>query len=64
MRPEATARSDEIGVVVNAPQDSDRLAIAWSATSTSVSGVIKGTAETRLSDQPVLLDDIEHDLGI
>ena len=62
LRPVESIDSVELGILVDAPQDSSHLAITWSATSTSVNGVHQGVREIPLAAHPTLLDDIDHDL--
>ena len=62
LRPAESVDSAELFILVDAPQDSSHLAIAWSATSTSVDGVIKGVLEVPFAAHPTSLDDIGHDL--
>jgi len=62
LRPAESVGSSEICILVDAPQESGQLAIAWSATSTSVDDVLKGDLEIPLATRPTLFDDIEHDI--
>ncbi len=63
LRPEETVESDKMCILVNAPRASNHLSIHWMATSTSVNGVKRGILKKPLTDDPILLHDIEHDLG-
>ena len=62
LRPAESVGSSELCIPVDAPQESGQLAIAWSATSTSVNGVFEGDLDIPLAAHPTLFDDIEHDL--
>ena len=63
LRPEEKIASGNICILVETPRPSNQVRIAWTATSTSVNGVTTGIHEIKLSDDPILFDDIEHDLG-
>ena len=64
VRPEETLHmSDPLYILVSEAPSKRQLSIDWSATSRSVSGVARGVLELPLSDEPVLLDDIDHDLA-
>lgn len=62
MRPAESIESAELCILVDAAQDSNQLAIAWSATSTSVNGVFEGVLDIPFAKHPVLFDEIGHDL--
>ena len=62
LRPMGSVDSAELCILVDAPQDSNHLSIAWSATSTSVNGVHQGVLEIPRAPHPTHFDDIEHDL--
>ena len=62
LRPMGSVDSAELCILVDAPQDSNHLPIAWSATSTSVNGVHQGVLEIPIAPHPTHLDDIDHDL--
>ncbi|MDE0666776.1 MAG: ATP-binding protein [Acidimicrobiaceae bacterium] len=64
VRPEQTLHTDPVCVLVGEAPSTRHLSVRWSATSTSVSGVKRGSIHLPLSDGPVLLDSIEHDLGL
>lgn len=64
VRPEQTMRTDPLCVLVREAPSTPQLSVRWTATSTSVSGVTRGAIELPLSDRPVPLDGIEHDLGL
>ena len=63
VRPEETMRTDPLCVLVGEAPSTHQLSVRWKAASTSVSGVTRGSIELPLSDRPVPLDGIEHDLG-
>lgn len=63
LRPEERITSDNICILVDAPRASNQFLVTWTATSTSVKGVTRGVLTLTLSKDPVLFDDIEHDLG-
>ena len=62
VRPEQTLHMDPLYVLVGEAPSTHQLSAGWRATSKSVSGVASGVIELPLSERPVLLDDIEHDL--
>lgn len=62
LRPEATRESDEFCIIVHAPLAEPHLTIHWSATSTSISGIVMGSHEIPLAARQVTIDDIEHEL--
>ena len=62
VRPEQTLHTDPVYVLVGEAPSTRQLSVGWSATSTSVSGVTRGAIQLPLSDRPVPLDSIEHDL--
>lgn len=62
LRPKGSTDSAELCILVDAPQDSNHLSIAWSATSTSVNGIHQGILEIPIAPHPTHLDDIDHDL--
>ena len=64
VRPEQTLHTDPLHVLVGEAPSTRQLSVGWRATSTSVSGVARGAIELPLSDRPVPLDDIEHDLAL
>ena len=64
VRPERTLDTDSLYVLVGEAPSTRQLSIRWRATSTSVSGVAKGAIQLPLSDGPVSLDSVEHDLGL
>ena len=64
VRPEQTLHTDPLCVLVGEARSTRQLSVGWKATSTSVSGVARGAIELPLSDRPVPLDNIEHDLGL
>ena len=64
VRPEQTLHTDPVYVLVGEARSTRQLSVGWKATSTSVSGVARGAIELPLSDRPVPLDNIEHDLGL
>ena len=64
VRPEQTLHTDPLYVLVGEARSTRQLSVGWKATSTSVSGVARGAIELPLSDRPVPLDNIEHDLGL
>ncbi|MCQ3804875.1 MAG: ATP-binding protein [Acidimicrobiia bacterium] len=64
LRPEETRTSPNICILVDASRVSNQVRIAWTATSTSVNGVMRGVLKRPLSDNPIMFDDIEHDLGL
>lgn len=64
VRPEQQLRTDPLYVLVGEAPSTRQLSVGWRATSTSVSGVARGAIHLPLSDGPVLLDSIEHDLGL
>ena len=63
VRPEQTLDTDPLYVLVGEAPSTRQLSAGWSATSTSISGVARGAIQLPLSDWPVSLDSIEHDLG-
>ena len=62
VRPEQTLYTDPLYVLVGEAPSTRQLSAGWSATSKSASGVASGVIELPLSDRPIMLDDIEHDL--
>ena len=62
VRPEQTLHADPLYVLVGEAPPTRQLSARWMATSKSVSGVASGVIELPLTERPVLLDDIEHDL--
>ncbi|MCY3661628.1 MAG: hypothetical protein OXH28_02235 [bacterium] len=62
VRPEQTLHADPLYVLVGEAPSTRQLSARWRATSKSVSGVASGVIELPLTERPVLLDDIEHDL--
>ena len=62
VRPEQTQHSDPLYVLVGEAPSTRQLSASWRATSKNVSGVASGVIELPLSEKPVLLGDIEHDL--
>lgn len=63
LRPEASRNSGEFCIVVHALRAEPHLTIHWSATSTSISGIVKGSLEIPLAACQVTIDDIEHELS-
>lgn len=64
VRPEQTLRAGPLYVLVGEAPATRQLSVRWRATSTSVSGVTRGVIALSLSNEPVPLDSIEHDLGL
>ncbi|MXZ51905.1 MAG: hypothetical protein F4Z34_01805 [Acidimicrobiaceae bacterium] len=64
VRPEQQLRTDPLYVLISEAPSTRQLSVRWKATSTSVSGVTRGAMELPLSDGPVPLDSVEHDLGL
>ena len=64
VRPEHTLYSDPLYVLVGKAPSTRQLSVNWSATSTNVSGVARGTIELPLTDSPVAFDSIKHDLRL
>ncbi len=62
VRPEQTRHMDPVYALVSEAPSTRQLLAGWRATSKSVSGVASGVIELPLSDRPVSLGDIEHDL--
>lgn len=62
VRPEQTLHADPLYVLIGEAPSTRRLSADWRATSKSVSGAASGVIELPLSERPVMLDDIEHDL--
>lgn len=62
LRPMGSVDSAELCILVDAPQDSNHLSIAWSATSKSVNGVHQGVLKFPIAPHPTHFDDIDHDL--
>ena len=64
VRPEQTLYSDPLNILVGRAPSTRQLSVGWSATSKNVSGVARGTIELPLTDSPVALDSIKHDLRL
>ena len=64
LRPEQTLHSDPLYIFVGKAPSTRRLSVSWNATSTSASGVERGTTELPLTDTPVAFNSIEHDLNL
>lgn len=64
VRPEQRLDADPLYVLVGEAPSIRQMSIGWQATSTSVSGVARGAIQLPLSDEPVPLDSIEHDLEL
>ena len=62
LRPEASKQSDAFCIVVRAPRNAPHLTVHWSATSTSISGVVRSSHDIPLAARQTALDDIEHAL--